>query len=180
MQSKAWTVFARWITGIMGSNPTQGMDICLFLFCVYVGISQDNEYPDRDWGWVPPKYNYHFNQLDMLLRYNKMRRVGTRIVSRKMNIFRRSVYMQFRGDYANWHPPQNFALRVHPLITLSISRLYRFANQSREIFKMWLWAPRDWEQGMALLARPSNNLLDQPSPCSIIWQDDIYVKKSVD
>jgi hypothetical protein len=32
--SKAWTVFARWNTGIVGSNPTGGMDACVRLFCV--------------------------------------------------------------------------------------------------------------------------------------------------
>jgi hypothetical protein len=36
MRSKAWTAFARSNTGIMGSNPTQGMDVCLRLFCVCV------------------------------------------------------------------------------------------------------------------------------------------------
>jgi hypothetical protein len=35
-RSKAWTVFARLNIGIMGSNLTQGMDICLHLFCVCV------------------------------------------------------------------------------------------------------------------------------------------------
>jgi hypothetical protein len=35
-QSKAWTVFARSNTGIVGSNPTQGMDHCVSLFCVCV------------------------------------------------------------------------------------------------------------------------------------------------
>jgi hypothetical protein len=32
-QSKAWNVFAISKTGVGGSNPTQGMDICLCLFC---------------------------------------------------------------------------------------------------------------------------------------------------
>jgi hypothetical protein len=35
--SKAWTIFARSKTGIMGSNPTQGIDVCLRLFSVCVG-----------------------------------------------------------------------------------------------------------------------------------------------
>jgi hypothetical protein len=35
-QTKAWTVFARLNAGIMDSNPTQGMDVCVCLFCVYV------------------------------------------------------------------------------------------------------------------------------------------------
>jgi hypothetical protein len=34
--SKARTVFSSPNAGIVGSNPTQGMDICLRLFCVYV------------------------------------------------------------------------------------------------------------------------------------------------
>jgi hypothetical protein len=32
-QSKAWTVFARSDAGIVGSNPTEGMDVCIG--CVY-------------------------------------------------------------------------------------------------------------------------------------------------
>jgi hypothetical protein len=35
-QSKAWTVFARSNTGIVGSNPTQGMVVCVRLFCCVV------------------------------------------------------------------------------------------------------------------------------------------------
>jgi hypothetical protein len=33
-KSKAWTVFAHLNTGIVGSNPTQGMDVFVRLFCV--------------------------------------------------------------------------------------------------------------------------------------------------
>jgi hypothetical protein len=35
-RSNALTVFASSDTGIVGSNPTQGMDVCLRLFCVCV------------------------------------------------------------------------------------------------------------------------------------------------
>jgi hypothetical protein len=35
-RSKAWTVFVRSNAEIVGSNPTQGMDVCLRLFCVCV------------------------------------------------------------------------------------------------------------------------------------------------
>jgi hypothetical protein len=35
-RSKALNVFARSNTGIMGSNPTGGMNVCLRLFCVCV------------------------------------------------------------------------------------------------------------------------------------------------
>jgi hypothetical protein len=34
--SKAWTVLARSNNGVMGSNPNQGTDICVRLFCVCV------------------------------------------------------------------------------------------------------------------------------------------------
>jgi hypothetical protein len=34
--SKAWTLFARSNAGIVGSNRTQGMDVCVRLFCVCV------------------------------------------------------------------------------------------------------------------------------------------------
>jgi hypothetical protein len=33
-RSEAWTVFARSNTGIVGSNPTRGMDVYVRLFCV--------------------------------------------------------------------------------------------------------------------------------------------------
>jgi hypothetical protein len=36
-RSKAGNVFARSNAGIVGSNPTQGMDVCLCLFCVCIG-----------------------------------------------------------------------------------------------------------------------------------------------
>jgi hypothetical protein len=35
-RSKTWTVFARSNTGVMDSNPTKGMDVCVRLFCAYV------------------------------------------------------------------------------------------------------------------------------------------------
>jgi hypothetical protein len=38
VRSKARTVFARSNAGIVGSNPTQGMDVCLRLFCVCVAL----------------------------------------------------------------------------------------------------------------------------------------------
>jgi hypothetical protein len=34
-RSKARTVFARYYTEIVGSNPTGGMDICVCSVCVY-------------------------------------------------------------------------------------------------------------------------------------------------
>jgi hypothetical protein len=33
-QSKAWTVFTSSEAGIVSSNPTEGMDVCVRLFCV--------------------------------------------------------------------------------------------------------------------------------------------------
>jgi hypothetical protein len=37
-RSEAWTVFARSNAGVVGSNPTQGMNVCLRLFCVCVAL----------------------------------------------------------------------------------------------------------------------------------------------
>jgi hypothetical protein len=36
---KARTVFVRSNTGIVGSSPTQGMDVCVRLFCVDSGLA---------------------------------------------------------------------------------------------------------------------------------------------
>jgi hypothetical protein len=36
-RSKAWTVFSRSVAGIVGLNPTQGMDVwCLYAFILYL------------------------------------------------------------------------------------------------------------------------------------------------
>jgi hypothetical protein len=48
VRSKAWTVFARSNTGIVGSNPTQGMDVCLSLICVCVVMCVGSGLPT---GW---------------------------------------------------------------------------------------------------------------------------------
>jgi hypothetical protein len=45
-RSKAWTVFARLNDWILGSNPTEGMDVCLCLFGVYTGSGLET-------GWSP-------------------------------------------------------------------------------------------------------------------------------
>jgi hypothetical protein len=42
--SKAWTVFARPNTGIVGWNPTRDMDVCVRSFCVDRGLAT---------GWSP-------------------------------------------------------------------------------------------------------------------------------
>jgi hypothetical protein len=39
-RSTAWTVFARSNTGIVGSNPTWGMDVCVRLFCLVWSVMQ--------------------------------------------------------------------------------------------------------------------------------------------
>jgi hypothetical protein len=38
-RSRAWTVFARPNTEVVGSNPTRGMDVCLSSFCVHVVLA---------------------------------------------------------------------------------------------------------------------------------------------
>jgi hypothetical protein len=42
-RSKIWTLFARSNAGIVGSNPTQGMDVCVRLFsiCVVLCVGSD-------------------------------------------------------------------------------------------------------------------------------------------
>jgi hypothetical protein len=47
-RSKAWTVFAHSNTGIMGSNRTWGIDVCVSLFCVQVAALQQAEPPSKE------------------------------------------------------------------------------------------------------------------------------------
>jgi hypothetical protein len=49
---KAWTSFDRLNAKIMGSNPTQGMDSCVCLFCVCVLLCVGS---DLGTGWSPVK-----------------------------------------------------------------------------------------------------------------------------
>jgi hypothetical protein len=48
--SKAWSALARSNGGIVGSNPTQGMDVCVRLFCVYVVLCVGS---GLSTGWSP-------------------------------------------------------------------------------------------------------------------------------
>jgi hypothetical protein len=57
-RSKTWTIFARLNTGIVGSNPTRGMDVCVrlfvfVLFCVKVTVLR---WPDPLQGVLPTVY----------------------------------------------------------------------------------------------------------------------------
>jgi hypothetical protein len=53
--SKAWTVFAHLNAGIVGSNPTQSMDICVRLFCVCVVLCVGNGFAMV---WSPIQESY--------------------------------------------------------------------------------------------------------------------------
>jgi hypothetical protein len=58
-RSKALTVFYRWHTGIVGSNPTRGMDVCLssVLCCpVYVQALR--------WADSQAKESYQISKID--------------------------------------------------------------------------------------------------------------------
>jgi hypothetical protein len=48
--SNAWTAFARSSTGVMGSNPTRSMDVCMRLFCVCVVLCVGS---GLTMGWSP-------------------------------------------------------------------------------------------------------------------------------
>jgi hypothetical protein len=47
-RSKAWTVFACSNIGVMGSNPTRGMDVCVPLLCVWVAVSRRANPPSKE------------------------------------------------------------------------------------------------------------------------------------
>jgi hypothetical protein len=49
-RSEAWTVFARSNAGIVGSNPTQGMDVCVYVYSVFVILPVGSGLAT---GWMP-------------------------------------------------------------------------------------------------------------------------------
>jgi hypothetical protein len=52
---KAWTLLAHSNARILGSNPTQGMDFCVYLFCVCVVLCVGSGLAT---GWFPSKGSY--------------------------------------------------------------------------------------------------------------------------
>jgi hypothetical protein len=52
-RSKTWTVYTRSNTGIMGSNPIRGMDVCVRLFCDHVVLCVG-----RGWRADPPSKKF--------------------------------------------------------------------------------------------------------------------------
>jgi hypothetical protein len=49
-RSKAWTVVARSNTGMVGSNPTRGRDVCVRLFCICIVLCVGS---GTATGWFP-------------------------------------------------------------------------------------------------------------------------------
>jgi hypothetical protein len=49
-RSTVWINFTRWNIGIVGLNPTQGMDVCVRLFCVCVVLCEGSGLAE---GWSP-------------------------------------------------------------------------------------------------------------------------------
>jgi hypothetical protein len=59
---EAWTVFARSNTGIVGSNPFQGMDMYVYsVFCVVLCIGSGLE---MGWSLVQESYRLHNNDYE--------------------------------------------------------------------------------------------------------------------
>jgi hypothetical protein len=54
-RSNAWTGFARSNTGVVGSNPTRGIDVGVRLFCVCAGLCVGSGLAT---GWSPSKGSY--------------------------------------------------------------------------------------------------------------------------
>jgi hypothetical protein len=54
VRSKAINVFARSNAGIMDSNPTQGTDVCVRLFCLYYSVCRQ-----RPWDGLIPRPRSH-------------------------------------------------------------------------------------------------------------------------
>jgi hypothetical protein len=55
-RSKAWTIFVRSNAGIVGSNPTEGMDVCVCVYSVFVLFLYVGSYLAT--GWSPSKESY--------------------------------------------------------------------------------------------------------------------------
>jgi hypothetical protein len=45
---KAWTLFSHSNAGIVGSNSTQSIDVCMSLFCVYVEALRRADHSSKD------------------------------------------------------------------------------------------------------------------------------------
>jgi hypothetical protein len=64
--SKSWTIFARLNSGVVGSNPTQGIDVCVRLYCVCVVLCVGTGLAK---GWSPVQ-----GVLQTVYRINKVKK----------------------------------------------------------------------------------------------------------
>jgi hypothetical protein len=139
-QAKAWTVFARSSTGIMGSNPTQGMNVCVRLFCVCVALCVGRGVAT---GWFPVQgvlpTVYRIKKLKKPSRSNKK---DCRVIGRLWNVsckpsaaaaWFRLLYRPVRGSSF-----QTAAMKVKTVLSMFYIYILVFAVDTRNPPDNWL------------------------------------------
>jgi hypothetical protein len=83
-RSEAWTVSARSNAGIVGSNPTLGMDVCVRLFCAWAVLCVCR---GPAMGWSPIQGVLLTVYKIMNLKNDKGPKKGCRAIDEWMNIY---------------------------------------------------------------------------------------------
>jgi hypothetical protein len=128
--SKTWTVFASLNAGILGSNPTQGMDVYVRLFCVHVVLCVDSGLAS---GWSPVKV-----VLPTVCRINKLKkrpRSNKRTVERYIDRQKSSLNPITNPNpvYSHWIRDNNLHSQGYFRIYLLFKFLSSFAPPDYEV-----------------------------------------------
>jgi hypothetical protein len=122
-RSKAWTVFARSYTDIVGSNPTTGTNVCLF--CVHVVLCVGSGLPT---GWSPVQ-----GVLSTVYRIRKTEKEakaqlkGCRAYERIANVLFTQTYL-YMGSWG-WRWFSNVTSRIWHCILIGKMLNYYLHNQ---------------------------------------------------
>jgi hypothetical protein len=118
--SKAWTVFARLNAGIVCSNTTQGLDVCLRLFCICVVLCVGSGFV-TDWspvnGVLPTMYK--IKKLRRRPVFNKELESRTKS---SINIWLSTTWHLSNCIYLHQHKYCRYAVYINYLLHVSAFR----------------------------------------------------------
>jgi hypothetical protein len=102
-RSKAWTLFARSNAEIVGSNPTQGMDICVRLFCVCTVLCAGSQVAAFQLADPPSKESYRLCK--KIKKLNKSAKVQQRAVEPQIDKLEKVIQYSNYVSVSTWGWP---------------------------------------------------------------------------
>jgi hypothetical protein len=137
VQFKTWTVFARFNAGVIVSNPTRGMDVCMCLFCFYCPVCMcklcDGPIPHE--GVLPTVYSIK------KLKKRPRRKKGCRAINN--NNFLHSKVVSFASNlWPRWSDLCIYVSRPRDTVTQLYTRRtgFHFRRHLRLAGQQWRYS----------------------------------------